>query len=132
MIKKLVIFFPLTLILLSGCQVARNYSELKVLKELGKSQKEINAYLISQEKKFRLMKNDINRKELLIGTSKQDILKRYGDPVLAQALTGSGEETEMLLYRNPTDYFSSDKVYLYFDYQGKLLRYEYQPSMADK
>jgi hypothetical protein len=47
--------------------------------------------------------------------------------VLSKELPSSAEAADVLLYRYSTKYFTSDKVYAYFDTSGKLTRWEYVP-----
>ncbi len=68
----------------------------------------------------------MNNKRLKQGIAKGKFIRTYGEPVLSKkTVEPLGEER--LLYRHPTEYFQSDKVYVYFDEGGRLTRWEYKP-----
>ena len=108
------------LVFISGCSVFSHYQELITLKRVGDSQGEIDRYLKKQEKLFYKLSNDIKNNNLKEGAKKQRILAVYGDPILSKTLEDSPLQSEVLLYRHPTNYFSSQRIYLYFNPKGKL------------
>lgn len=123
-------FLPITLplaLFISGCFFLPE--NLKTLKNVGDSQKEINSYLSRQVKLFNRLLADLKRNALRPGISKERFIRIYGDPVISKEIAGPSGNT-MLLYRHPTNYFKSDRVYLYFDREEKLLRWEYKPYAA--
>lgn len=93
---------------LAGCS-----QPLRTLMALGEEQKGQQWQVAQQEKKFDLLWNDVKAGRLAKGTPSAEIIRRYGDPVLA---TSPGT----FLYRLPTEYFDTPKVYLIFDPQDKL------------
>lgn len=95
------------LFLLSGCS-----QPLRTLMALGHEQ-EAQQKLVAQENaNFKRLWNDVTRGRLKPGVTQQEILNRYGAPVLEQGRT--------FLYRRPTEYFATPKVYLDFDEKGIL------------
>ena len=54
-------------------------------------------------------------------------IRTYGDPVLTVHSDQEASEVETLLFRHPTDYFTSDRVYATFDESGKLISWEHKP-----
>jgi len=99
---------------------------LKTLKRVGDSQEEIEAYLARQAELFDKLLFDLKNDALEPGISKGKFLRTYGEPILskevAEPLKGA-----RLLYRHPTEYFNSDRIYFYFDEKEKLVRWEYKP-----
>lgn len=126
---KFLILSCLILFCLQGCFFLPR--GLKTLKSVGSSQNKIEAYLVRQSKLFKRLLRDLNNKRLRLGSTKRRIVRRYGEPVvskiIAEPLGG-----ERLLYRQPTEYFKSEKVYLYFDRKEKLSRWEYKPEQKLK
>lgn len=120
--KFILIFFLACGLFLSGC--ART-AGLLTLKRVGASQQEIERYLERQEKLFKRLAEDVKNKKLKPGTSKQKVINVYGEPVLSKCNKTSLETA--FLYRHPTKYFNSDKVYLYFDKDSKLSSWKYIP-----
>lgn len=116
----------------TGCTLIRYSSELMTLKSVGDSQKDIQQYLAAQEKKFSALQADVKANRLQSGVSKQDIVNVYGDPVFSRPLADDLEMYEMFLYRHPTQYFTSDRIYLYFDKDQKLTRWQYEPAEKKK
>lgn len=111
---------------LFGCTFLRYSEQLSTLKELEVSQKEIELYVEEQERFLYVLLDDIKNKRLKLSTSKENILKTYGEPVISKEVTDDPLIKEAFLYRHPTQYFTSDKVYLYFDELGKLLSWKYK------
>jgi len=119
---KLLIFLACGLAL-TGC--GSRAEGLLTLKRVGDSQEEIERYLQRQERLFNKLAEDIKNKKLKAGISKRKITGIYGEPVLSKQPSDS--LTTVFLYRHPTKYFSSDKVYLYFDESGELSSWKYIP-----
>jgi len=118
------VLWLLLVFILEGCAVLS--PELKTLKSVGDSQKEIAKYISRQEKFFLKLLAHYQRGRLRVGTAQNKILSAYGEPI-AVYRWGDSLNKEYYLYRHPTDYFTSDKIYLYFDEMNKLLHWEYEP-----
>ena len=120
-IKLFSILFVVFIIL--GCSKVEG---LLTLKRLGNSQDQIQRYLDQQKTYFLKLVKDIKAKKITLGLSRDDIERRYGEPVLIK----EGQEelsSKVFLYREPINYFESDKVYLYFSKEEKLTKWEYKP-----
>ena len=99
---------------------------LKTLKSVGDSQDEISAYLTKQLELFNQLLVDLKGEAVEPGISKKRFIRIYGEPILSKEVSEPSEGT-VLLYRHPTEYFKSDRVYLYFDREENLVRWEYKP-----
>jgi len=108
---------------MNGCALVKYSDQIEVLKEIGRNQGEIQDYLNRQEELFELLLEDIENENLEEGVSKQYVLKKYGEPIYSKDI----ENTEKFLYRHPVEYFSCEKVYLYFNDSGKLEHWEHVP-----
>jgi hypothetical protein len=93
--------------------------ELSTLKKFSDSRHKLENYVITQEESFDRLLEDIKFGRLKEGTSKSKIVSRYGEPVFCE-----DNSMYVCLYRYPLRYFSEDKVYLYFDKENKLNRFE--------
>lgn len=122
------IFLTVTLLGLNGCSLLRHYEQLMVLKNVGDSQREIESYLKTQAERFYQLRKDLHQGTLKIGLSKEELLTRYGEPVLSKKVEGNPQIQQIFIYRHPTNYFTSDKIYLYFDKNNKLVSFEYEPA----
>ncbi|MFA5271700.1 MAG: hypothetical protein WC412_05100 [Candidatus Omnitrophota bacterium] len=118
------------LVLASGCATVEHLDELFTLKNVSDNQRDIDIYLKKQEKGFSRLLDDIKNNRLLRGKSKRLIIEDYSEPVLVKKVEAEDNIIEVLLYRKPTEYFSSDRVYLYINNKGKLAYWELKP--ADK
>ena len=99
---------------------------LKTLKSVGDSQERIEAYLARQLKLFNQLLVDLKDEAIEPGISKARFIRVYGEPILSKEVGDLSGDT-VLLYRHPTEYFKSDRVYLYFDQEENLVRWEYKP-----
>ncbi|HNQ50366.1 MAG TPA: hypothetical protein PLP56_07075 [Candidatus Omnitrophota bacterium] len=108
---------------LEGC-FSSHYQNISLLKRFAKNQHGIQGYLDDREKSFRKLKDDILNDRLTRGTARQRIVAMYGEPLLCKPEGNGGAGRLRCLYRHPTQYFSSDKVYLTFDEEQKLDSWE--------
>ena len=83
-------------------------------------------YLDRQTKLFSVLLNDLKHEKLRVGMTKIKFIKTYGEPIFSRKFE-DGTNEELLFYRHPTKYFDSQKVYLFFDNSGKLIRWECNP-----
>ena len=118
--KALCLFF--LFIVCMGC------SRLLLLKSIASSQKQMETYIARQKKGFLRLKQDIQRNRLQKGISRETVIKRYGEPVFCAAQENPIDIgiSQSCLYRAPMEYFSADKVYLYFDQQELLHSWKYE------
>lgn len=112
---------------LCGCAMFSHYEQLMTLKHLGDNQKETAKYVESQDKLFEQLLDDMKNDKIKPHMLKNDIITLYGEPVFYKDVAENTSVKEMLLYRKSTEYFSSDKVYMYFNGEGELLYWEYEP-----
>jgi hypothetical protein len=98
-----------------------------VLKRTGEAQSEIQKYVDRQESLFYALRDDVENNKLEAGVLKEDIVRSYGEPVIEREVKDKQGVTEELLYRHPTRYFTSDRIYLYFSNTGELVFWEYFP-----
>ncbi len=125
-IKFTLYFFSFLLVLTSlGCTLYKKAPQLRTLKSLAQSQQEMSLYVEEKEANFVRLTKDIQAGRLAEMTSYEEIIAYYGEPVLRRNFQKEGLAKE-LLYRHPTEYFDTDKVYLYFDSNLKLDSWIYQ------
>jgi hypothetical protein len=112
--------------LLQGCVYLSHSSELLFLKSFADNEKEKENYIRSQETGFVQLKQDISDGRLNPGILKKEVIARYFEPINCLPIEVP-PDTSACLYRNPTKYFFSDKIYLYFDEHDTLTRWELIP-----
>jgi hypothetical protein len=110
---------------LCGCS-GLNSQGLSALESVAGSQAQIGRYVAGEQKKFQRLLNDVRAKRLHQGMLKNEALARYGDPVIQEPVSSGGGK--IFLYRDPVQYFNTDRVYLSFDGRGRLYEWEYLPA----
>ena len=98
------------------------------LKGLSDNREQAGRDLKNEEALYNKLKQDINQKRLKKGTPKKNILSEYGQPVFYRAVNHKNEIKLCLIWRHPTEFFSSDMLYLYFDGEEKLVFWEIKPA----
>ncbi len=122
--KKIAIVF-LGCALICGCSKVSRLDQLLTLKGLAEEQESVNQQVEVQNKYFDLMLKEMEDGTLDEYSNKEEILSFFSDPVFARFVSEGEEELEVWLYRYATQYFGVEKVYLYFDAEGDLVRLEY-------
>lgn len=102
--------------------------ELLTLKSVSDNQRDIDIYLKKQEKGFTKLLADIRSNKLRKGESKNYLISTYFEPVLTKKAGDLKDIREVLLYRHPTEYFKSDRIYLYINNKGRLAYWELKPA----
>lgn len=106
--------------------------ELLTLKNVSDNQRDMDIYLKKQIKGFKKLLDDIKNDRLRKGESKNSIISTYYDPILTKQVGESKDIREVLLYRHPTEYFNSDRVYLYINNKGRLAYWEVKPAESQQ
>src|SRR3989338_5984223 len=105
-------------ILLCGCS---SLPQLLTLKSYGDNQAAQKKYAETQDKSFEKLVKAVNDNRLQEYPDKKNFLKYFGDPIYTKNLVKQGQPVEEWLYRYAARFFNSEKVYLYFDPDGKLV-----------
>ncbi|MDP2923591.1 MAG: hypothetical protein Q8O30_07750 [Candidatus Omnitrophota bacterium] len=124
-LKALILFFVFGV---SGCATLSHMDELLTLKSVADSQNDIERYLAKQEKGFNKLLSDIKNNRLKVGITKKYIITTYSEPILVKSSDKDQTRGEILLYRHPTNYFKSDRIYLYIDENNRLIIWELKPT----
>jgi len=111
------------IIIVSGCSPA-----LTNLANLGANREATEAYVKEQKELFNKLELDLKNGSLKAGTSLDDILSAYGEPVTRKNAEYKGQSAEELLYRHPLKFFSTNMIYLYFDKDRYLFGWDMQPA----
>jgi hypothetical protein len=113
--------------ILAGCVTEYQTKEIVHLKRLSDNRAEMDRFIDIQEKGFARLQDDFNGNRLTAGTPKDSIISRYAEPVYCKAAEGLSSG-EICLYRRPTEYFSPNVIFLYFNKDQQLESWE---SLAD-
>ena len=118
--------------LLSGCAKIEHLPQLLTLKSYADYGDAADKYVDQTNELFVKLKGDIAGEHLKVGTASADVLTTYGKPILKERISArdAAAAQEKWLYRHPTEFFKSDKVYLTFDSVGKLAKWDLVPYVA--
>ena len=126
-LKKIIPYLSAVLLGLSGCAALDNLDELSVLGE----------YSREKSSQDRLVKSINDRYDLLTKVIAQGQISEYKDNVSFEHTFGGpilkedwGNGGQRWLYRYAIYRIAKDKVYLYFNHDGKLVRWEKVPCQA--
>ena len=117
--------FIILLFFLTGCTQAKQLAhldQLMTLQGLSENRDEQANFVDDHNKKFAQLREAVKNDQLKEYPNKKVILQAFGEPIIAKTVMDQGEPREEWLYRYATKYFNSDKIYLYFDSQGNLIR----------
>ena len=133
------------LFFLTGCMQAKQLAHLDPLlrlKGMSENGDEKNKFVEQQNKRFEQLAAVVKAGRIHEFRDKKQILEAFGEPVFTKTVTedsvlGNGEPfshvpAEQWLYRYATKYFNAEKIYLYFDDKGNLLRCDYVIPPAGK
>ena len=126
------IFISLVVIALSGCSALSHLNELFALKAIGDEQKAMDREVEKQDKKFKLLIEEIQKGNIKEYPNKKSVARRFGEPVLSEQVDKDGVLKELWIYRYSAKFFDSDKAYLYFDPSGNLINWQYVPGLTTK
>ena len=118
------VFIIFQVIFLQGCVYLMHYNDLKKLKALADSQKEMGDELNKQEELFSALRADLQENKITQGLLYQQVVSIYGEPIFCQPAKSQDRFISSCLYRHPSKYFSSDLIYLNFDSDQKLSSWE--------
>ncbi len=105
----------MTLVSFSGA-----YAEgLDTLIKVGRSMADISSAYDGETKSFNRVKSAVDDGDIKKGMAKEDIRRRYGDPVIAN--NDSVTNSEKWVYKPAgSTFFKGIRIYLYFDDKGLL------------
>ncbi|MCC6759276.1 MAG: hypothetical protein IT395_06600 [Candidatus Omnitrophica bacterium] len=124
--------FPLLILLFlafltSGCAKVSHLQELLCLKAYSE-EKESQAVLVQkQNEHFERLLQAVKHGEIGKYPDQKSVWKNFGEPVFKTKVVVAETSYQVWLYRYTTKLFGSSKVYLYFDYSGKLKIYDHSP-----
>jgi len=130
--KKIIPCLLVMLLSLSGCTILENLDEITLLGQFSRESeaqhrlvKSINAHYDALTKAKMPNCSDFEKLGHCEGPNnypdEASWVHAFGDPILKKDLSGGGQRW---LYRYAIYRFAKDKVYVYFDHNGKMVRWE--------
>ncbi len=123
--------FFFTVVFLAGCN-ARHAAEIMRLQDAASNKKEQIRVVRSINKRFDALLAAVRDKTIDTYKTKEDFLEHFGEPIFIKRYTDPDGYAERWLYRYAEDFWRSDKIYIYFDAQGKAVQWEHQPPPAQE
>lgn len=119
-------------LLLGGCAKVSHMDQLLTLKGVADEQSRIGKFVEEQDRKFDQMVAEAKAGTLDQYMNKRKFVRAFGEPVVVTMVKEDDRELETWLYRHATEYFHADKIYLYFDDDGNLVRSEFREANDGK
>ena len=131
-IRGVCLFFVAGLVL-PGCAKLAHLRELLTLQAYSDNNEEKTRFIENADKRFEALVQELKAGRLARTMQQEDIRRVYGAPIYDKIIAGeSGEARTLWMYRRQTDYARKEKVYLYFDEQGMLIRGEVEtPGLSE-
>lgn len=117
------IFLIFSLVFINSCAVIKHYEQLITLQRLGRNQDETQTFVKNAQDSFEKILEDIENENIYPGLTEEDIYIRYGEPVLVKY----EDDDKVLLYRYPTKFYKSERVYFYLNDKNVLAKWDHKP-----
>lgn len=125
MIKINSLSICLLLFIISGCAKVQHLPELLTLKGVADAQVAMAKEVTAADKKFDALAADVKTGKIADYKNRKAIVRKFGPPILSEERMKDGALYNVALYRYATQFFGSDKVYLYYDGSGALKKWEF-------
>jgi hypothetical protein len=111
----------LILLCLSGCAAFENLDELSVMGQYSRDKEDQHREVKSVNDHYDALTKVIDQRTIREYKDESSFVNSFGEPILKKDLSNGGQRW---LYRYAIYKFAKDKVYVYFDRNGKLVRWE--------
>src|SRR3989338_3462040 len=107
---------------ITGCSTMEHLDQLLTLQEMSKNTDLQQAYVAQRDKQFVQLLDAVKNNSLSRYPDKTSIRASFGNPIFTKFIKDGSEKW---LYRYSAKLKGSEKVYLYFDSAGQLVKWEY-------
>lgn len=122
MLRKPLVVIGICLFLSGCCSILNN--RICLLKKFSANRLEIENSLSRQRAGFYRLLEDVKNNKLKAGLSKHKIISEYNIPIFSYLRDKDKNIIKVLVYRHPTEYFSSALIYLFFDSRNNLTAWQ--------
>ena len=119
--KKIVPYLLMALLGLSGCGILSNLDEISVMGDYAREKDDQHRLVKSINDHYDALTKAIDQKVINEYKDEASFTCSFGDPILKKDLSGGAQRW---LYRYAIYRFAKDKVYVYFDRDGKMIKWE--------
>ena len=120
-------FLLILAFLVIGCS-ARHVEEIMRVQAVSKEMEAQQSSVQAQDSKFKELLVVVENGSIKDYQTQTDFIKNFGQPIFTKILTEKGKWQELWLYRYSGKLWGSEKVYLYFDSAGNLVKWEHRPA----
>jgi hypothetical protein len=125
--KKIIPYLLVALLGLSGCNTLSNLDELSALGQYSREKDNQHRLVKSINDHYDALTKVIAQGHINDYKDEASFVNSFGDPILKKDL---GDGTQRWLYRYAIFRYAKDKVYVYFDRNGKQVRWEKLPCQS--
>lgn len=118
-----IILYLLLMFGLSGCVIVGNLDEISTLKDYSAEKDQQHKSVKQIDDHYDDLAKAIDGGKINQYKNQDELVRDFGEPLLKKSWNGG----ERWLYRHAIFRLSKDKVYLYFNAQGQLTRWERLP-----
>ena len=122
---KYLLFTIVWVFSLSGCAKLQHMDELLTLKRVADEQAAMAKQVEAQDKKFESLIEAVKKDRIKKYDHEKSVKRAFGEPIFIRERERDNQQLSEWFYRHSTEFFGSDKVYLYFDAEQKLVDYRY-------
>jgi hypothetical protein len=120
-LEKIIPYLLLAVLGLSGCTIISNSDELYMLGDYSREKDNQHRLVKSINDHYDALTKVIARGHIGDYKDKASFVYSFGDPILKKDLS---DGTQRWLYRYAIFRLAKDKVYVYFDRNGKMIKWE--------
>ena len=119
-------FIPiLSALMFSGCAPLTHLDQLLTLEGIGANKALQKQHVKKQDQDFEKLLKVVQENKLSEHPNQDSIRRAFGDPIFVKDVEKDGRKQTKWLYRYSVKPFGSEKLYLYFDADGRLINSEY-------
>jgi len=109
---------------LSGCVILENLDEVSILGDYSREKDDQHRLVKAIDDHYDALTKAIDQNHINDSKNEADFLHSFGEPIQKKYLS---DGKERWLYRYAIYRFAKDKVYVYFDHDGKMVKWERLP-----
>jgi hypothetical protein len=128
-IKQTIVF--VIAILSSGCTQLKalpHLDQVMTLKDYSEEKDAQAKWIDGENKKFERLLTIVKNGSISGYPDQNSVLTEFGKPVVSESVQDAGSTATRWLYRHPIQKSATDRVYLYFDADGQMIRSEHIPA----
>ena len=107
-----------------GCSILNHLEQLLTMGDYSRDKDEQHKIVSTNDAHYDDLLVAINTGNMKKYPDQTSVRRNFGEPIEIRNIDMIGQKQERWLYRHAIPLKAKDKVYLYFDAQGKLMKFE--------